>query len=108
MANIETSKRFRIIDLIDYMEGGVSSRQIIKSANGNITLFSFSAGEGLSEHTAPYDAMVHILTGSAVVTIDGKRHDMGEGDMIIMPAGVLHALHADQDFKMILVMIKSS
>lgn len=91
---------------IEYVAGGVASRQIIKESGGSITLFSFSKGEGLSEHTAPFDAFVHILEGVAEILIDGESNILRAGEMIIMPADVPHALQANTDFKMLLVMIK--
>ena len=91
---------------IEYVDGGVGSKQIIKNKGGSITLFAFSKGEGLSEHTAPFDAFVTILEGIAEIFIDKESHTLKAGEMIIMPADVPHALNATTDFKMLLVMVK--
>lgn len=92
--------------LIDYSEGGVISKQILKSQAGNITLFSFDKGQGLSEHTAPFDAMVQVLDGEVEIKIGGTPILVEQGETIIMPANVPHALHAVERFKMLLTMIK--
>lgn len=92
--------------LIDYSEGGVISRQLIKSAAGNITLFSFDKGEGLSEHTAPFDALVQILEGTAEVTVNGTKFTVGKGESIVFPVNAPHAVFAVERFKMLLTMIK--
>ena len=93
-------------NLVDYSAGGVVSKQIVKSAAGNITLFSFDKGEGLSEHTAPFDALVQILDGEVEIHVGGIPHRLKAGEIIIMPANVPHALHAVERFKMLLTMIK--
>ena len=103
----EKSKKYSIINSIDYVSGGIASKQIIKKRTGNITVFSFAEGEGLSEHTAPFDALVHIIEGEAEVVIDKKSFSLAKDDMIILPADIPHALHATKKFKMLLVMIKS-
>jgi quercetin dioxygenase-like cupin family protein len=95
-------------DLIDYQNGSVVSRQVIKKDIGNVTLFAFDVGEGLSEHTAPFDALVYVYDGEAEVTISGKTFRVGTGQLIIMPADEPHALKAKKRFKMMLVMIRSS
>lgn len=92
--------------LVDYAEGGVTSKQVLKSEAGNITLFSFDQGQGLSEHTAPFDAMVQILDGEAQITLDGKPLAVRAGESVIMPANVPHSLHATLRFKMLLTMIR--
>lgn len=105
----ELFKKGTILDfaeLIDYSAGGVISKQVLKNAAGNITLFSFDKGQGLSEHTAPFDAMVQILDGKAIIMVDGKPFHMKKGETIIMPANVSHALFATEQFKMLLTMIK--
>jgi quercetin dioxygenase-like cupin family protein len=96
-----------MIDLVAYQAGSVVSRTVIDKPAGTLTLFAFDKGQGLSEHTAPFDAMVYILDGVAEVTIAGKSHAVKQGEMIIMPANQPHALKAPQPFKMMLVMIKS-
>ena len=93
--------------LVDYQKGAVVSREIIKKQTGTVTVFSFDKGEGLSEHTAPFDALVQVLDGEAEVTISGKPNRVAAGEMIIMPAGQPHSLKALQRFKMALVMIRS-
>jgi quercetin dioxygenase-like cupin family protein len=96
-----------LIDLVDYQTGSVVSRTIIDKATGTLTLFSFDKGQGLSEHTAPFDAMVYVIDGEAEVTIAGKPLLVKKGEMVIMPANQPHALRAVSRFKMMLVMIKS-
>jgi len=97
----------KLADLVDYQEGSVVSRTIIDKAAGTCTLFAFTAGQGLSEHTAPFDALVYLLDGEAEVTISGESLRLSQGDMVIMPADRPHALRALNRFKMMLVMIKS-
>ena len=89
-----------------YSEGGIVSKQVVKNNSGNLTLFSFDKGQGLSQHTAPFDAVVQILDGEAEVILDGVPHLLKEGETIIMPANVPHALNAVERFKMLLTMIK--
>ncbi len=101
------AKAVKLIDLIDYQEGSVVSRTIIDKKTGTLTLFAFGEGQGLSEHTAPYDATVYLLDGEVEVSISGKTLRLKEGEMVIMPAGEPHALKAIKRFKMMLVMIKS-
>jgi quercetin dioxygenase-like cupin family protein len=96
-----------LIGLIDYQQGSVVSRTIIDKATGTCTLFAFDGGQGLSEHTVPFDALVYILDGEAEVTISGKSLHLKDGDMVIMPANEPHALLAIKRFKMMLVMIRS-
>ncbi len=91
---------------VEYSNGSVVSQTLLKKETGNITLFAFDSGQGLSEHTAPFDAMVYILNGQARITIGGKENIVRTGQMLIMPANVSHALHAEERFKMLLVMIK--
>jgi quercetin dioxygenase-like cupin family protein len=83
------------------------SRTLIDKKTGTVTLFAFDKQQGLSEHTAPYDALVQIIDGEAEVTISGKKHQLKQGEMIIMPANKPHALKAIERFKMMLVMIRS-
>jgi len=97
----------KLIDLVSYQEGSIVSRTIIDKPTGTFTLFAFDTGQGLSEHTAPFDALVYILDGDAEVTISGKSLHIKEGYMVIMPANKPHALKAIKKFKMMLVMIKS-
>lgn len=105
----ETYKKaevFTLNDQIEYSEGGIISKQIIKSQAGNVTLFSFDKGQGLSEHTAPFDALVQVIEGEAEIKIGGKPHKLIAGQIIIMPANITHALYASTQFKMLLTMIK--
>ncbi len=96
-----------LIDLVDYQAGSIVSRTIIDKPTGTLTLFSFDKGQGLSEHTAPFDAMVYVFDGEAEVIIAGKPLLVKKGEMVIMPANQPHALRAVSRFKMMLVMIKS-
>jgi len=98
---------FQLADHVDYADGSIVSKILLKKDIGNITLFSFDSGQGLSEHTAPFDAVVQILDGQADITIGGETHQVKTGEMLIMPAHVPHALHAAVRFKMLLVMIRS-
>ena len=93
-------------DLVDYQDGTVASRMIVNTKAGSITLFSFDEDEGLSEHTAPFDAVVTILDGACEVWVQGVTHQMKEGDTIIFPANIPHALSAVTRFKMSLTMIR--
>ena len=97
---------FNLKDNIAYAIESVVSKTLLKKDTGNITLFSFDAGQGLSEHTSPYDAVVYILEGEAEITIGGTSQNVGAGEMLVMPADVSHALHAKQPFKMLLIMIR--
>jgi quercetin dioxygenase-like cupin family protein len=96
-----------LASLIDYQEGSVVSRTLIDKKAGTVTLFAFDEKQGLSEHTAPYDAMVYVLDGEVKVTISGKPIKLKQGEMTIMPANKTHALAAITRFKMLLTMIKS-
>lgn len=102
-----TGKVAGMAELVEYQPGSVVSRTIIDKPAGTLTLFAFGEGQGLSEHTAPFDAMVYILDGEAEVTISGKANLVKQGEMLIMPANQPHALRAVKQFKMLLVMIKS-
>ena len=92
---------------LDYQEGAIVSRAILKKATGSVTLFAFDGGQGLSEHTAPFDALVHVLEGRAEVRIGGEATVLGAGEAILMPAGVPHAVSAPERFKMLLTMIRA-
>lgn len=105
-SNPTLSQARQFADLAEYQEDSVVSREIIKKENGTVTVFAFDEGQGLSEHTAPFDAMAHILDGEAVVTIDGQPHRVVKGEVITMPANIPHSLHAGVRFKMALIMIK--
>ncbi|WP_320980262.1 cupin domain-containing protein [Bacteroides sp.] len=95
-----------LASLIEYTEGGVISKQLIKSPAGNITLFSFDKGEGLSEHRAPFDALVQVLEGVANITVNGNLFTVKAGESIVFPANAPHVLTAVERFKMLLTMIK--
>jgi len=101
-----TATVFNIAQQIDYADGGVVSKQVSKNQAGNISLFSFDKGQGLSEHSAPFDAIVQIIDGEAEIIIGGNSHNVKAGELIIMPANVPHALNAVGRFKMLLTMIK--
>ena len=93
--------------LVNYQDGSVVSREIVKKPAGTMTVFAFDEGQGLSEHTTPFDALVQVLEGEAEITIAGKPHRMQGGEMILMPANQPHALKALKRYKMILTMIRS-
>lgn len=103
---LETSKVYSVEDAIKYAEGSVISKIIIRKDTGNITLFSFDKDQFLSEHTAPFDAMVQVLDGKAEIVIGGKSYMLKPGEFIIMPANIPHVVKAVECFKMLLVMIK--
>lgn len=107
MSTAPKSQILHVAEMVNYQEGSVVSRQITKAEAGNVTLFAFDVNQGLSEHTAPFDALVHILEGEAEVTISGTLFRLNTGDAIIMPANEPHALKAIQKFKMLLTMIRA-
>ena len=94
-------------EMVGYQKQSVVSRTVIDKPKGTVTLFAFDEGEGLSEHTAPFDALVYVYDGEAVVTISGKEYTVGKNETIIMPADEPHALRAASAFKMMLVMIRT-
>jgi Uncharacterized conserved protein, contains double-stranded beta-helix domain len=96
-----------LIDLVQYQTGTVVSRTLVKKPTGTVTAFAFDAGQGLSEHTAPFDALAVVIEGEAEITIAGKPNHLKGGDIIIMPSGEPHSLKATKRFKMLLVMIRS-
>lgn len=99
-------KQFRFTNEVEYASGGIVSKNVLKRPTGNISVFAFDKGEGLSEHTAPFDAMVQVLEGKSRITIGGEPHDLESGESIIMPANITHAVYATERFKMLLTMIK--
>jgi quercetin dioxygenase-like cupin family protein len=107
MATAPKSETLHLAELVSYQDGSVVSRQITKADAGNVTLFAFDKDQELSEHTAPFDALVHILDGEAEVIISGKAYNLKTGDAIIMPADEPHALRALTRFKMLLTMIRN-
>lgn len=104
----EKGVKFRFDRSVQYAEKAVVSRHVLKKDTGNISLFAFDEGEGLSEHTAPFDALAMIVEGKAEITIDGVTHILEAPEAIVMPANVPHALKAIEKFKMALIMIKST
>jgi quercetin dioxygenase-like cupin family protein len=101
------AKVFKFDNSIEYSEGGIVSKTVLKKQTGNISLFSFDKGEALSEHTAPFDAMIQVVDGRGEVIIGGKSFLLESGESIIMPANITHAVKAVERFKMVLTMIKS-
>lgn len=101
------TKKYILAEMVDSKEASVVSRTLIDKKTGTVTLFAFDKGQGLSEHTAPFDAMVYILDGEAEVRISGAPFSVKKGEMLIMPANEPHALKAIEQFKMMLVMIRS-
>jgi quercetin dioxygenase-like cupin family protein len=98
---------FDVAAAVAYAPGSVVSKTILDKGIGSITIFSFDKGEGLSEHTSPYDAVVHVIDGTAEITMGGAAHAVSAGQMIIMPSNVPHALRAGSAFKMLLIMIRA-
>jgi len=107
MSTAAKSEILTLLGMANYQDAAVVSRQITKAEAGNVTLFAFDKDQGLSEHTAPFDALVHILEGEAQITISGNPFNLKTGDAIIMPANEPHALKATQKFKMLLTMIRA-
>jgi quercetin dioxygenase-like cupin family protein len=101
------AKALELTGLISYQRGAIVSREILRKKTGTVTVFAFDKDEELSEHTAPFDALVLGIDGQADITISGKVHRLGAGEMILMPAGEPHALRAVGEFKMVLIMIRS-
>ncbi len=100
-------KALELGSLADYQTGAVVSRTLVDKKIGTITIFSFDKGQGLSEHTAPYDAFVYVADGEAEITISGRELRARRGEIVVMPAGEPHSLHAVERFKMLLVMIRA-
>jgi quercetin dioxygenase-like cupin family protein len=105
--NALQSNPMSLMNLVNYQPGSIVSRQIVKKEKGNVTLFAFDEGQALSEHTAPYDALVYVLEGESEVTISGKPYVVKSGEIILMPADQPHAVKALKQFKMVLTMIRS-
>ncbi|MGA3060819.1 MAG: cupin domain-containing protein [Candidatus Bathyarchaeia archaeon] len=104
---VENAQTIKMISLAEYQEGSIVSRTLIDKKAGTVTFFAFDEGQGLSEHVAPYDALVSVLDGEAEVTMSEKIYHVKEGEMIILPANKPHALKAIRKFKMMLIMIKA-
>ena len=100
-------EKFVLKDMVDYQEGSIVSRVTIDKKIGTVTLFAFDKGQSLSEHTVPYDAMVYLIDGAGEFVIGGVSYQLNEGEMIIMPANIPHAVKATEKFKMLLTMIRS-
>ena len=104
---IPIAEVIRLIDLVNYQEGSVVSRTIVKRTTATVTLFAFDEGQGLSEHTAPFDALAHLLEGEAEIAVSGKPLRTKAGEAVLMPANQPHSLKALTRFKMLLTMIRS-
>ena len=107
MSTAPKSEILTMAELVSYQEGSIVSRQITKAEAGNVTLFAFDQGQELSEHTAPFDALVHVVDGEAEIIISGKSFNLKGGDAIVMPADEPHAVKAREKFKMLLTMIRA-
>lgn len=105
--NIFDRGQLKLVDVVSYHEGAVVSKELVRKPGGTVTVFAFDAGQGLSEHTAPFDALVYVLDGEAEVTISRKPHRLTAGEMLLMPAHQPHAVNAIQRFKMLLIMLRS-
>jgi quercetin dioxygenase-like cupin family protein len=106
-AAIPGAEAFKLADLVSYQGGSIVSRTLLDKPSGTVTLFAFDQGQGLSEHTAPFDALVQLIDGQAEIVISGKPVHLKEGELVIMPANQPHALKATKKFKMVLIMIRS-
>jgi quercetin dioxygenase-like cupin family protein len=105
--SVKPAEVMKLADIVSYQEGAVVSRELVSKNTGTVTVFAFDAGQGLSEHTAPFDALVYLIDGEAEVTIAGKPLRLASGDMVVMPANKPHALKAVTRFKMVLTMIRA-
>ncbi len=110
MSSNEFSKSqvFSFSDSVDYADGAIVSKTVLKKQTGNISLFAFAKGEALSEHTAPFDALIDVVDGKGEITIGGNPYTLEKGQSIIMPANIPHAVRAVEKFKMVLTMIRSN
>lgn len=105
LENVPNGK-FKVKELVDYQGGGVVSRTLVDRESGTLTVFAFDKEQSLSEHSAPYDAFVQVLDGKGLIIIDGKEHELQEGETIVMPADIPHAVQAHEKFKMLLTMVR--
>ncbi len=105
--NKKSAEPIKLSSFVNYQEGSIVSKEIINKQIGSVTAFAFDKGEGLSEHTAPFDALIHVIDGKAQITISGIHHDLKKDEMIVMPANQPHSVKAIERFKMILVMIRA-
>jgi quercetin dioxygenase-like cupin family protein len=106
-SKMPAGKVLNLTELVAYAEESIVSRVLVENAAGTVTLFAFDAGQGLSEHTAPFDALVHVLDGCGQFTVAGKARRVEVGQTLLMPAGVPHAVKADKQFKMLLTMLRA-
>ena len=106
MAKLEKGTIFSTNKVIDYADGGVISKELIHSNAGSVTLFSFDAGQGLSEHSAPFDALIQVIEGKMELTVEGTKHVINAGESFIIPIGAHHSVNAAERFKMIITMIR--
>lgn len=106
MAKFEKGKVFNVYALIGYADGGVVSKELIHNPSGSVTLFSFDAGQGLSEHTAPYDALIQVIDGEMELTVEDVKHVISRGEAFVIPAGARHSVNAAVRFKMTITMIR--
>ncbi len=104
----EGPEKQTLAEMVSYQEGTVVSKTIVKKETGTVTLFAFDKGQGLSEHTAPFDALVYVVDGEVEISISGNKHRLKKGEMIVMPANEPHALQGVEAFKMLLTMIRSN
>ena len=108
MEKFEKGKVFNMGSVIDYAEGGVVSKEIIHNNAGSVTLFSFDAGQGLSEHFAPFDALLSVFEGEMELTVEGSVHNIRQGESYVIPSGARHSVKANQPFKMTITMIRGN
>ena len=106
MAKLEKGKVFIAEQLIDYSEGGVVSKELVHSNAGSVTLFSFDAGQGLSEHFAPFDAFIQVIDGEMLLTVENTEHTIKKGESFVIPSGARHSVSSREKFKMIITMIR--
>ena len=106
MAKFEKGKVFEQHELVNYVDGGVVSKELIHNTSGSVTLFSFDAGQGLSEHYAPFDALVQVIDGEMELNVEGVKHVIKTGEAFVIPSGARHSVNAAQRFKMVITMIK--
>ena len=106
MATIEKGKVFKATEVIEYTDGGVVSKEFIHSNAGSVTVFSFDAGQGLSEHTAPFDALIQVIDGIMQLTVEGRTSNIKAGETFIIPSGAHHSVKAVERFKMMITMIR--
>lgn len=106
MAKVEKGKIFNIGQSIDYADGGVVSKELIHTDSGSVTLFSFDQGQSLSEHSAPFDALIQVVDGDMELTVEGTKHTIRSGESFIIPSGARHSVRAEHRFKMVITMIR--